>query len=101
MPDTITIIREVVDTSLDRTYSLIAHNDDVTPAQLVAVAFLAIGLDRETAVAKTQEIHNTGSARVKSGMSKEDVTKAYNVVLAITRMNGRFPGIAMDMLEDF
>lgn len=100
--DTITMpgIQEVVDTSLARTWSLIAHNDDVTPMQLVILAFMKVGLDQKTAVEKTMEIHNTGSAVVQSGLSKDEATQKYNIIVEITKYGGRFPGIEMSFIED-
>ena len=100
MPDTVTIVREIVDTSLARTWSLVAHNDDVTPMQLVVLAFLKIGLDQKTAIAKMMEIHNTGSAVIQSGLSKDEATQKYNIIIEITKYGGRFPGIEVSFIED-
>lgn len=100
MPDTVTIVREIVDTSLARTWSLVAHNDDVTPMQLVVLAFLKIGLDQKTAIAKMMEIHESGSAVVQSGLSKDEATQKYNIIIEVTKYGGRFPGIEVSFIED-
>ena len=95
-----TIVREVVDLTLARTWSLIAFNDDVTPFDLVILGLLTIGLSEKDAVLKTIQIHKEGSAVVKSGMSKDEATRAYNIVKEITKGGGRFPGIDMSLVED-
>lgn len=95
-----TIVQEVVDLTLARTWSLIAHNDDVTPFDLVILALMMIGLPQDDAVNKTIQIHKEGSSVVKSGMSKDEATQAYNIVKDITKGGGRFPGIDMNLVED-
>jgi ATP-dependent Clp protease adapter protein ClpS len=94
------VVKEVVDESLARTYSLIAFNDDVTPFMLVIMGIAMIGVEVQRAEELTNEIHHKGSAVVKSGMSKDEVVQAYNVVKEITKGGGRYPGIEMQMVED-
>lgn len=100
MPGVVEKIEEKVDESLARTWSLIAFNDDVTPFLLVILALTMIDIDSDRAQELTQQIHGKGSAVVKSGMSKDNVVKAYNVVKEVTKGGGRFPGIEMQMVED-
>jgi ATP-dependent Clp protease adapter protein ClpS len=93
-------IHEEVDQSIARTWSLIAHNDDVTPVNLVVLAFITVGIPMDEAKSKVIKIHNEGSAVVKSGLSKDTAVEMKDTIVEVTRYNGRFPGIAVDLFED-
>lgn len=80
---TVEIISEGEPITAD-TYSVILHNDDVTPTPLVLVVLHeTFQLDTRTAIDKILEAEATGMSRVASGCSfiqaDEKVTEATNI----------------------
>lgn len=82
------------------TYSIICMNDEIHPFDLVILALMRVKLNMQDAITKTMEIHNSGSAVIKSGLSKDDALIDRHIIVDTTKAGHAFPGIEVQVLED-
>jgi len=106
MPICLPELEEQVDIATE-SWFLLALNDDVTPAELVMLAFLEIGLSLDDAKQKTSQIHNEGSAIVLRGLTKDDAIEKKKTIVQITSSGflvgwlKPLPGLQVDIIQDF
>ena len=105
MPATVTqplaAPRLVEETSTERGWKVLLHNDDVTPMDVVVYALQrAAGLSLELAEAVTLEAHREGHAVAKRGLTKEDALIVCGGLRKWSRIEGICPGLQCEAEPD-
>lgn len=82
-------------------WSVVIHNDDVTPFEVVILGLQrACGLSEEVAEMVAWDAHANGSAPARRGLERAEAEAMAGRITALTRIPGLCPGVKTTVEDD-